>query len=82
MLLLRKAEATQDPQDFFCSELVAEALKSVGVLLSDRVSASWWPRDLQEGGQFEKALHPNWSLGETRVLDIEATSFVKTRKKT
>ena len=73
LLLVKKS--TQDPQKFFCSELVAEALKSVGVLRSDRVSASWWPKDFQDGGSIERALHDAWELGETRELDMEATSF-------
>jgi hypothetical protein len=83
LLLLKKetASSAAGPADFFCSELVAEALKAVGVLVSTRLSASWWPRDFQDGGRFEQQLHPAWVLGETRELDMEATSFVATKKK-
>ena len=60
-LLLIK-EQTQDPQSFFCSELVGEALKFAGVLDATRVSASYWPRDLQDGGKLEKYLHVSFWL--------------------
>ena len=71
-------QSTEDPQKFFCSELVAEALKTIGLLTTERVSASWWPKDFQDGGNIEKVLHPSWKMEETRELDMEHTSFQKT----
>ena len=80
ILLLR--QATQDPQNFFCSELVAEALKAVGILDDARVSASWWPRDFQDGGAIDKALNAAWLLETAREVDMESIRFIESETTT
>lgn len=59
---------------------MAEALKVAGLVKGDRVSASWWPRDFQDGGNIEGHLHDAWVLEPTRELDMEETSFVAGKK--
>jgi len=53
---------------YFCSSLVASALKQVGWLETTRKSSSFWPGSFEDGGEIEGLLAAGVILGpETRV---------------
>lgn len=63
-----KASKKEKQRKYFCSSLVASALKQIGWLNTTRKSSSFWPGSFEDGGEIEKLLATGVSLGpETRV---------------
>jgi hypothetical protein len=65
-----KKAADEEPT-FFCSELVAQALKHLGVLKGDRASASYWPGSFSDLCRQSLPLADGIMIGEERVIIID-----------
>ena len=77
---------TTSPKDkkFFCSELVAAALRAMGALSTAHVSSYFWPGDFAEGGTVERCLDDNCALGreievDCRVVEVGSAIGSSTR---
>ena len=53
---------------YFCSELVAAALKTIGLLDRTRASSYFWPGSYNIGGEIERHLSPNVRLDDTLLV--------------
>ena len=53
---------------FFCSELVAHAYKTLGLLPDERPAAGYWPVDFGEASKL--ALQRGATLGEEQFIDF------------
>nr|CCA21462.1 ribonuclease H2 subunit A putative [Albugo laibachii Nc14] len=54
---------------YFCSSLVASALKELGWLQTKRSCSYFWPGSFEEHGEIERSLHPGTTLG--KEIDID-----------
>jgi len=78
--LVRLDETNSKLADFFCSELIAAALKEMGLISSDLAASSFWPGCFGAGGAVERelALHhaslEREVLIDCRVLEIALAS--------
>jgi hypothetical protein len=64
----KTSKAKKHKRKYFCSSLVASALKQVGWLETTRKSSSFWPGSFEDGGEIEGLLAAGVILGpETRV---------------
>ncbi|TMW62683.1 hypothetical protein Poli38472_005301 [Pythium oligandrum] len=54
---------------YFCSSLVASALKHLGWLETTHSSSYFWPGSYEDGGDIEKYLAPGVSIGPETLVD-------------
>ncbi len=64
-------------ENFFCSELVAEALRIIKVLPYEHQANMYWPRSFQRGGRVDKAA-PN-ALEAPVLVDFDELEVSKSR---
>lgn len=62
--------AVSESNSFFCSELVAEALKVLGVLPRGLSSSQWWPSSFETSQQLPVETCPHASFGEQLTIDF------------
>jgi len=64
-------------EDYFCSELVASALKTMGFLQRKKASSYFWPGSYNEGGEIERNLVDGVVLGKLFVVDCKFAEIGK-----
>ncbi|OQR89379.1 ribonuclease H2 subunit A [Achlya hypogyna] len=78
--LVKQEETNAALSGFFCSELIAAALKHIGLLDTDLAASNFWPGCFASGGQVDKALAARGAgldpevVIDCRVLEIAMTS--------
>ncbi|OQS05401.1 ribonuclease H2 subunit A [Thraustotheca clavata] len=78
--LVNQEESNAKLSGFFCSELIAAALKYVGLMHTDLASSCFWPGCFSTGGQVDKELNYRGAYYEPetiidcRVLEVSMTN--------
>ncbi len=77
--LRQKSDAFEEkaPGSFFCSNLVAAALREMGVLKAERNINYFWPGAFTAGGEVDEALRVGWRFGDVVLLDVSAFELGK-----
>ncbi|EQC25177.1 hypothetical protein SDRG_16950 [Saprolegnia diclina VS20] len=79
--LVKQEETNATLSGFFCSELIAAALKHVGLLDTDLAAANFWPGCFASGGQVDKALaRTGASYGPEVVIDCRVLEIAMTHR--
>ena len=60
---------------YFCSSLVASALKELGWLQTQRSCSYFWPGSFEEHGEIERSLRPGITLGKEIDIDCRAVEI-------
>ena len=60
-----------EKKDYFCSELIAGALKAMGLMLDRRNELYFWPGEFGEGGGVDKSLIEGCKYGEEVIIDCK-----------
>jgi hypothetical protein len=69
----RKSNAAAGEEaGFFCSNLVAAALREMGVLKPEINIHYFWPGAFTAGGEVDEALREGWGFGDVILLDVSA----------
>lgn len=68
----RKSAATEEDAGFFCSNLVAAALREMGVLKPEINHNFFWPGAFTAGGEVDEALVQGYGFGDVILLDVSA----------
>eukprot|EP00923_Selenidium_pygospionis_P042483 GHVN01073469.1.p2 GENE.GHVN01073469.1~~GHVN01073469.1.p2 ORF type:complete len:575 (+),score=84.09 GHVN01073469.1:3205-4929(+) len=76
-LLKQESFDEEEHKDFFCSELVANALKELGVLQRDGTASSqYWPSSFAARTSPPPPLEPNCSLDDELLVDFHLDSTI------
>lgn len=68
----RKSKSAEEEAGFFCSNLVAAALREMGVLKPEINHNYFWPGAFTAGGEVDEALREGWRFGNVILLDVSA----------
>jgi hypothetical protein len=67
----------KEHQSFFCSELVAAALKHMGIISPSYPASYFWPGSFAKGGDIDTALLPHASYGDEIIIDCRYLEIAK-----
>ena len=73
-------DAKEEYTDFFCSELIAAALREMGAVSYDVADAHFWPGAFATGGSIEKYMADGFSYGDEIVIDCRIVEVSKARE--
>jgi len=73
-------DAKEEYTDFFCSELIAAALREMGAVSYDVADAHFWPGAFATGGSIEKYMVDGFSYGDEIVIDCRIVEVSKARE--
>jgi len=68
----RNSNAAEEEAGFFCSNLVAAALREMGALKPEVNHNYFWPGAFTAGGEVDEALREGWRFGDVILLDVSA----------
>lgn len=71
VVTITPSSADSDPtkRKYFCSSLAASALKQIGWLKTNLTSSHFWPGSFEDGGEIERVLADDVTLGPETVID-------------
>lgn len=65
----QSTESDPTKRKYFCSSLAASALKQIGWLKTNHTSSHFWPGSFEDGGEIERVLADDVTLGPETVID-------------
>jgi hypothetical protein len=72
-------DSNQNPTDnsssYFCSELIASTLKSLGYMHARRNTLYFWPGQFAQGGTIDKSLVDGCRYGEEMIIDFRESEI-------
>ncbi|GMH77776.1 hypothetical protein TrST_g13862 [Triparma strigata] len=68
-----------DKKDYFCSELIAAALKAMGIMYDRRNELYFWPGEFGKGGSLDKSLIEECEYGEEMIIDCKVLEIGSAR---
>ncbi|KAM3578059.1 hypothetical protein VYU27_000159 [Nannochloropsis oceanica] len=74
---VKNAAEEEAPGSFFCSNLVAAALREMGVLKAERNINYFLPGAFTAGGEVDEAVRAGWRFGDVILLDVSALEMGK-----
>ena len=72
-------KADNNKRNFFCSELIVSALKSMGLVHARRNSLYFWPGEFGLGAAIDKSMAEGAAYGDELVIDCKVPEIGSAR---